>query len=123
MYMLPVTHIIFAYNIGDGDSLGNGDCFIGFDLGTSGARMSIVGKVLSGDDDTRWRYMEVLTEALAWDENMIYDNANDWRKAIDTLLSRAQGTAVMKRVKAIKMDKQGMVKSAAMKTIFGVVQI
>lgn len=30
---------------------------------------------------------------------------------------------MMKRVKAIKMDKQGMVKSAAMKTIFGVVQI
>jgi len=33
------------------DSLENGDCFIGFDLGTSGARMSIVEKKLSSSSD------------------------------------------------------------------------
>ena len=85
---------------GSGETLGenlekSGDCFIGFDLGTSGARMSIVQKTSAGHFD------EVVTEALAWDDNLVYDDGNDWRKAIDTLLSRAKGMEVMDRVKAI----------------------
>ena len=84
---------------GSGDTLdqtlGNGDCFIGFDLGTSGARMSIVEKTSGGQFD------EVVTEALAWDDNLVFDDGNDWRKAIDTLLLRAKGMEVMDRVKAI----------------------
>lgn len=75
--------------------LESGDCFIGFDLGTSGARMSIVEKTTAGQFD------EVVTEALAWDNDLVFDNANDWREAIDTLLSRAKGMEVMERVKAI----------------------
>src|SRR6056300_29546 len=77
------------------ENLESGDCFIGFDLGTSGARMSIVEKNASGQFD------EVGTEALTWDNTLQYDNANDWRKAIDTLLSRAKGKEAMDRVKAI----------------------
>jgi len=83
-----------------GDSLENGDCFIGFDLGTSGARMSIVEKNLSGSD-AMGNYEEVFTAALAWDDKMQYDDAHSWRAAIDTLLLRAQGTEAMPRVKAI----------------------
>ena len=86
-------------NVVDSDDLDenqSGDCFIGFDLGTSGARMSIVEKNASNG-----QFEEVVTEALTWDNTLQYDNANDWRKAIDTLLSRAKGKEVMDRVKAI----------------------
>jgi len=82
------------------DKLEDGDCFMGFDLGTSGARMSIVEKKLSNSDANKWEYEEVFTSALAWDDNMKYDDANDWRAAIDTLLLRAQGPGLLK-VKAI----------------------
>ena len=78
------------------ENLESGDCFIGFDLGTSGARMSIVEK-----KNASGQFDEVVTEALTWDNTLQYDNANDWRKAIDTLLSRAKGKEVMDRVKAI----------------------
>lgn len=77
------------------ENLESGDCFIGFDLGTSGARMSIVEKTSAG------QFNEVVTEALAWDSTLVFDDGNDWRKAIDTLLSRAKGMEVMDRVKAI----------------------
>ena len=77
------------------ENLESGECFIGFDLGTSGARMSIVEKTSAG------RFDEVVTEALAWDSDLVFDNANDWRKAIDILLMRAKGMDVMDRVKAI----------------------
>mmetsp|Transcript_17263 Transcript_17263/g.26506 ORF Transcript_17263/g.26506 Transcript_17263/m.26506 type:complete len:1112 (-) Transcript_17263:25-3360(-) len=89
-----------SLNVADGSddldqNLERRDCFIGFDLGTSGARMSIVEKTSAGHFD------EVVTEALAWDSNLIFDDGNDWRKAIDMLLSRAKGMEVMDRVKAI----------------------
>ena len=78
---------------------GNGDCFLGFDLGTSGARMSIVEKKVGGDPHCR--YKEVVTEALSWDDTMHYDDANSWNSAIDILLSRVGGTEIMTRVKAL----------------------
>lgn len=57
--------------------------------------MSIVEKTSAGQFD------EVVTEALAWDSTLVFDDGNDWRKAIDALLSRAKGMEVMARVKAI----------------------
>jgi len=78
---------------------GNGDCFLGFDLGTSGARMSIVEKKVG--IDSNFEYKEVVTEALSWDDTMQYDNANSWNTAIDILLSRVGGTEIMTRVKAL----------------------
>jgi len=80
------------------DTLDNGDCFIGFDLGTSGARMSIVEKKLS--EDGTWEYDEVFASALAWDEELQYDDAEDWRAAIDALMLRAEGPT-MAKVKAV----------------------
>jgi hypothetical protein len=49
------------------------DCFLGFDLGTSGARMSIIERRV--DDKEEWEYVEVVLESLLWDEGML-DNAN-----------------------------------------------
>ena len=78
---------------------GNGDCFLGFDLGTSGARMSIIEKNVGSD--SHCEYKEVVTEALSWDDTMQYDNANSWNTAIDILLSRVGCTEIMTRVKAL----------------------
>jgi len=64
--------------------------------------MSIVEKKSApGDGGAKWEYNEVFTSALTWDENMWYDNAKDWREAIDHLLSSAKGTEIMARVRAI----------------------
>jgi sugar (pentulose or hexulose) kinase len=88
--------------VADYDQDGHGDCFIGFDLGTSGARMSIVErKIPSSGEAKKWKYVELVTEALAWNDEMQYDNANDWKAAVHTLLSRVRGDEVMTRVKAI----------------------
>eukprot|EP00970_Alexandrium_tamarense_P011750 scaffold2569_cov197-Alexandrium_tamarense.AAC.11 len=82
------------------DILGAGDCFIGFDLGTSGARMSIVEKKVGSEN--KWDYEEVFAASLAWDDILHYDDAYDWRAAVDTLLSRAKDSVyMMGRVKAI----------------------
>lgn len=65
--------------------------------------MSIVEKKLSSDGDNasqKWTYKEVFTSALTWDEDLKYDDANDWRTAINTLMLRAMGS-MMARVKAI----------------------
>lgn len=82
---------------------GHGDCFIGFDLGTSGARMSIAEKRFASNNGgaNQWKYVELVTEALAWNDKLQYDNAGDWRVAINILLSRVRGDAVMTRIKAI----------------------
>lgn len=63
--------------------------------------MSIVEKKVSKEDDKKVEYIEVVTEAISWGDSMCFDDANDWRTAIDTLLTRAQGTEVMARVKSI----------------------
>jgi xylulokinase len=83
------------------------DCFIGFDLGTSGARMSIIEHRVG--DREEWEYVEVISESLSWDEGRLQnDNANDWYSAVQTLLARAasnndanSGSNIMHRVKAI----------------------
>jgi len=91
------------------DSLEDGDCFIGFDLGTSGARMSIVEKKSSSPSDrddeddasSKWNYEEVFASSLAWDDAALrYDDARAWRTAVDALLLRAGGAA-LSRVRAI----------------------
>ena len=63
--------------------------------------MSIVERRLSDSEDKLWDYVEVATEALAWDDYMQYDKGNDWRAALDTLLKRVRSTEVMTRVNAI----------------------
>ena len=84
------------------------DCFVGFDLGTSGARMSIIERhCIRVGNREEWKYIEVISESLSWDEErMRYDNANDWNSAVRTLLARAAANndangSIMHRVKSI----------------------
>mmetsp|Transcript_9784 Transcript_9784/g.19250 ORF Transcript_9784/g.19250 Transcript_9784/m.19250 type:complete len:583 (+) Transcript_9784:57-1805(+) len=81
-----------------------GDCFVGFDLGTSGARMSIVEKTPSSSDGDPPAYNEVFTASLAWDDIMRYDDAYAWRAAVDMLMLRASVSGkedVLSRVKSM----------------------
>ncbi|KAL3771798.1 hypothetical protein ACHAW5_005353 [Stephanodiscus triporus] len=93
---------------------GRGDCFVGFDLGTSGARVSIVERRRGGrggsssssssSSSSGWDYEEVVAESLRWDDTtMRYDDAEAWNCAVRTLLSRAaSGRAeIMGRVRAV----------------------
>jgi len=60
--------------------------FIGFDLGTSGARISVIEKASSSSDDTTSRgYNEVHSDATSYFES--YDNPNSWTDAIHKLLT------------------------------------
>ena len=64
------------------------DRFVGFDLGTSGSRMSIIEK----DDsvpDGQPPYREVYSDAISWSPDGPYDDANAWIGAVHTLLDRA----------------------------------
>ncbi|KAL3810921.1 hypothetical protein ACHAXA_008771 [Cyclostephanos tholiformis] len=100
-------------DVGEEDDVG--DCFVGFDLGTSGARMSIVerrrtttkattrgGEIKSSND---WSYEEVVTESLKWDDTtMRYDDADAWNGAVRSLLSRGgadddDGASSRRRIK------------------------
>lgn len=54
-----------------------GPCFVGFDLGTSGARVSVI------DADTK----EIFSESIRW---KAYDDANAWEDAIYNLLGQAK---------------------------------
>lgn len=81
------------------------DCFIGFDLGTSGARISLIEKRPEPFEPNKnpWEYLEVFAAALSWDDILHYDDAYDWRSAVDALLMRAREDVpdFMSRVKAI----------------------
>ncbi|GKZ00152.1 hypothetical protein MPSEU_000968500 [Mayamaea pseudoterrestris] len=65
---------------------------VGFDLGTSGARISVV----STHDMT-----EVYTTAVAWDLTSDFDSPDAWMQAIDSLLSEASNSVPMASVKSI----------------------
>jgi len=62
------------------------DRFVGFDLGTSGARISVVEK-------SSLSHNEVHSDAISWDSENRYDDPNAWNNAIHKLLSRAAATA------------------------------
>ena len=87
------------------ESSNNNDstCFIGFDLGTSGARISIIEKQSDTTNPNSYDYTEVFAAALSWDDILHYDDAYDWRSAVDALLMRAKEDVpdVMSRVKAM----------------------
>lgn len=52
--------------------------YVGFDLGTSGARISVIER----KTETSSGYQEVHAEAIRWDENGAYDDADAWMTAI-----------------------------------------
>ena len=59
--------------------------FVGFDLGTSGARISVI----EPHENSPGGYREVYEEAIPWDDDGTYDDANAWMNAIETLLRGA----------------------------------
>ena len=64
--------------------------FVGFDLGTSGARISVIEASDDDTTDTSRCYKEVYTKAIPWDETGTYDDPDAWIQAIETLLSGAK---------------------------------
>ena len=69
--------------------------FVGFDLGTSGARISII----ETDNTDPSGYDEVYTDAITWDE---YDDADAWMNAVETLLLGAsKGLGGLKSIASI----------------------
>lgn len=66
--------------------------FVGFDLGTSGARMSIIEPNDDGGGSES-AYKEVHSDAIPWTPSSPYDDASAWTDAVETLLSRASEEA------------------------------
>jgi len=74
------------------DALITSPCFIGFDLGTSGARISVMEQ--NG-------LKEVFSDSIRWEA---YDNASAWENVVYTLLQQAKealGGSTMATVKSI----------------------
>lgn len=75
--------------------------FIGFDLGTSGARISVIEPMTtssnnSGNNSDEEEYREIYSQAVSWGDNGdggasggAYDDAESWMTAIETLLQGA----------------------------------
>jgi xylulokinase len=71
-------------------SLGRGvPQFVGFDLGTSGARISIIEPNTS--DGVSNAYHEVYSQAITWKDCGSYDDPGAWMKAVSTLFQSASG--------------------------------
>jgi D-ribulokinase len=58
--------------------------FVGFDLGTSGARVSIIEP-----SSTSREFDEIYSKAIAWNDCGAYDDADSWLGAIESLLRDA----------------------------------
>eukprot|EP00547_Thalassionema_nitzschioides_P011624 CAMPEP_0194259770 /NCGR_PEP_ID=MMETSP0158-20130606/44351_1 /TAXON_ID=33649 /ORGANISM="Thalassionema nitzschioides, Strain L26-B" /LENGTH=480 /DNA_ID=CAMNT_0038999689 /DNA_START=32 /DNA_END=1474 /DNA_ORIENTATION=+ len=71
-------------SINQGESLlSHPERFAGFDLGTSGARISVI----ESDDENQGGHREVYSKAVQWDGD--YDDAEAWMNAVKTLLQGA----------------------------------
>lgn len=57
-------------------------CFVGFDLGTSGARISIIQQ----SDSSKNKYQELHSESVSWSDEKRYDDPEAWMGAIALLL-------------------------------------
>jgi len=68
--------------------------FVGFDFGTSGARLSII---------QRPQQEELYSDSIAWTTDRPYDDASAWLQALDTLLQRCsqQQPHLLQRVGSI----------------------
>lgn len=73
--------------------------FIGFDLGTSGARISVIARTRSTiDNDNHAVFEEVYTKAVPWLQNNdpkskgSYDDPDTWMNAVHQLLAAARDT-------------------------------
>ena len=72
VWLLMVTNV---WSMVVSTSKSNSNCFVGFDLGTSGIRVSVI--------DEEWE--ELFSSSLPWKE---YDDVNSWLDGTHTLLER-----------------------------------
>ncbi len=63
------------------EGLASPQCFVGFDLGTSGARISIIQP--SNDSSG---YQELHSQSVSWSDEKRYDDPDAWMNAVATLL-------------------------------------
>ena len=79
--------------------------FIGVDLGTSGARISIIQPNVDADtnSDAILSFDEVYAQAVAWDSNTLgsYDDPSAWMKAVTSLLHSATERMSLSSVQSI----------------------
>mmetsp|Transcript_51707 Transcript_51707/g.76633 ORF Transcript_51707/g.76633 Transcript_51707/m.76633 type:complete len:517 (-) Transcript_51707:166-1716(-) len=75
--------------------------YVGFDLGTSGARISINEASSSSPDKTCFN--EIYSDSVPWTDQGTYDDASSWINAVETLFQRAVDTNLkaFEHVKAI----------------------
>ena len=70
--------------------------FVGFDLGTSGVRISVVERTEEGS------LAEVHSQAISW-PNGVYDDADIWMESVESLLEQArESSALNKTLKHVK---------------------
>ena len=75
--------------------------YVGFDLGTSGSRMSIIEKDGAAPEGMA-PYKEIYSDAISWSADEPYDDAKAWVGAVHTLLDRAaSSTDYLSTVKSI----------------------
>lgn len=87
---LPLTDPQFATGL----STPMSPSYMGFDLGTSGARISIIQR-------SDGSYKEIHTDAVSWGSDAAYDEPKAWTMAVDDLLSKASDEVDLQTVEAL----------------------
>lgn len=110
MVLLLLLHPLLILTVVDGLSsiMAPQHQFLGVDLGTSGARISIIQHAASTTTTTSSAasedapsFDEIYAKALAWDTYGSYDEPNAWMKAVQALLQSAADTMSLENVHAI----------------------
>jgi sugar (pentulose or hexulose) kinase len=73
-----VSSLLVLVQLSAGMSTAQPQRYVGFDLGTSGARISVIESQVAASGG----YQEVHAEAIRWDEKGAYDDADAWMNAI-----------------------------------------
>ena len=94
--LLLFSTMASAFSAGGGSK--NNNLFVGVDLGTSGARVSIIEK-----NDSSSLYTEVYTDSILWSQEDAYDDPDAWVRAVETLIqgAGADDASILSRVASI----------------------
>lgn len=77
--ILVSSLLVLLVQLSAGMSTAQPQRYVGFDLGTSGARISVIESQVAASGGG---YQEVHAEAIRWDEKGAYDDADAWMNAI-----------------------------------------
>lgn len=81
---LPILCFVCAMVTANGIS---SQCFVGFDLGTSGARISIITR---SESSSGFKYRELHSQSVSWSDDKRYDDPEAWSDAVALLLEGSQ---------------------------------